>query len=113
MDTSIGAGQVSHIVFSIVYTCGSVLIVLWAFIGQTEGPVELIRFLSFFFVAGGLYALWLSVRRYKRRQSLRTQKTEFGIEFVWIDFDGSERRSSTDPTPQWDATEWSTHIEGD
>jgi hypothetical protein len=40
-------------------------------------------------------------RRHRRRASLRRD----GDAYVWVEFDGSERRSSRDPRPGWDREE--------
>jgi hypothetical protein len=45
------------------------------------------------------FALRRSGRKHRRRDSLRR---EDGGGYVWIELDGSRRRSDTDPRDQWD-----------
>ena len=53
----------------------------------------------------GAALLWDVARRLRRRRSLRQVTEDGGTVWVWIDLDGSLARSTTDPTPGWDAAD--------
>jgi hypothetical protein len=66
--------------------------------------------LFFFALAVGVLlfvgALHQGRARRRRRGSLRRERGPDGAEvFVWIELDGSERRSTRDPRPDWDSAE--------
>lgn len=49
----------------------------------------------------GLVFIWDSWRKYRRFRSVRCERGEEGAIFIWTELSGAERRSTTDPRPQW------------
>jgi hypothetical protein len=46
------------------------------------------------------YGTWLA---WRRRRSLRVEERDGTTWYVWIEIDGSERRSTKDPRDDWDS----------
>ncbi|MBF9059861.1 hypothetical protein HKCCSP123_11780 [Rhodobacterales bacterium HKCCSP123] len=87
------------LIFSILWTVGSTALILVNFddlVGWERGVVLL-------FPLAGLFAThsaWLARRR---RRSLRVETRDGTTWYVWVELDGSERRSTRDPRDDWDS----------
>ena len=88
-----------RLVFAVIWTTLTLLLALFA----TDGMEPWERKLIFLFPAFGLVFTVLSWMHWRRRSSLRTEVVGGATVYVWIDFCGRERRSETDPRPDWDA----------
>ncbi|MEM9901856.1 MAG: hypothetical protein AAF865_10935 [Pseudomonadota bacterium] len=85
--------------FTVIWTLLVVGLALATF-GEADSVTR--AFLSAFALFGilGIYLSWPHARR---ERSLRKEKDGEVELFVWIELDGNERRSTTDPRPEWDA----------
>jgi hypothetical protein len=89
----------SGLIFSILWTV--VVTVLIA--GGIEDLADWERALAALFPLFGLFAIratWLDRRRWR---SLRVEDRGGTAVYVWIEIDGSERRSTKDPRDDWDS----------
>lgn len=87
------------LVFCILWTVVSTALIL----GNFDDLVGWERTVALLFPLAGFIATtsaWLALRR---RQSLRTETRDGATWYVWIDLDGSERRSTRDPRDDWDS----------
>ena len=50
----------------------------------------------------GFIVIWDGLRKLRRIRSVRREETPDGPVYVWTELDGSEKRSSEDPRPEWD-----------
>ncbi|MEL6207580.1 MAG: hypothetical protein AAFR47_20035 [Pseudomonadota bacterium] len=57
------------------------------------------------FPLSGVVFIWDSLRHYRRRKSVRKIDEDGSEAYVWIEFDGTERRSRRDPREEWDAAD--------
>ncbi|PWJ21886.1 hypothetical protein [Jannaschia seohaensis] len=58
-----------------------------------------------FAVAAAVAVAVLASRADRRRRRRRASLRQDGDAYVWVELDGSERRSSRDPRPGWDREE--------
>jgi hypothetical protein len=87
------------LIFSILWTVASTVIIATNFEGLS--PFE--RALAVLFPLFGLFAVRTSWLHWRRRSSLRIQENDGATWYVWIELDGSERRSTRDPRDDWDS----------
>lgn len=88
-------------VFATLWTAVTLALAV-AFGGELEGWERAVFML---FPAFGAVFMWVTWRELRRRSSLRTEVVGGVTVYVWIDLDGRERRSQTDPRPDWDDAE--------
>ncbi|NKX44777.1 hypothetical protein [Roseicyclus persicicus] len=86
------------LIFAILWTVVSTALIL----GTLSELADWERALAILVPVFGLFAIrasWLALRR---RRSLRVEQ-EGGLSvYVWIEMDGTERRSTRDPRDDWD-----------
>ena len=85
---------------------GAILIMVVVLFWQGPGvadPALVSRFLMVIAPLVGVLFVWDSLRRRRRGRSLRCEDVAGRRVYVWTDLDGVERRSATDPRPEWDA----------
>jgi hypothetical protein len=86
-------------VVSILVTVLSLVVILSNLQNLTGVERAILVFFPFF----GLVAIYASWRDLRRRRSLRVEKDGDSTWYVWVEFDGSTRRSTRDPREDWDA----------
>jgi hypothetical protein len=87
------------LIFSILWTVISTALL----VSNLDALADWERALAVLFPLFGLFAIrasWLDLRR---RRSLRVQEESGATWYVWLDLDGSERRSTRDPRDDWDS----------
>ncbi|MEM6973270.1 MAG: hypothetical protein AAF577_10745 [Pseudomonadota bacterium] len=86
---------------------------LWAF-WQDESVQDdmALMVLVHLFPLFGLIFMWVTWPYWRRRRSLRIEETGGVTVYIWIELDGSERRSETDPREEWDSSEGDSDGDG-
>ena len=87
------------LIFCILWTVGGTTLIVTNF-GDLVGWE---RGVALLFPVAGLIATYFAWRDLRRRRSLRTETRDGTTWYVWIELDGSERRSTRDPRNDWDS----------
>jgi hypothetical protein len=87
------------LIFSILWTVLSTILILSGF----DDLSGMERSLALLFPIFGLFAIYATWRDLRRRRSLRVEEDRDSTWYVWVDFDGSTRRSTRDPREDWDS----------
>ena len=87
------------LIFSILWTGVSAFLILSSL--DQLAPWE--RGIALFFPLFGLFAIHVSWVHWRRRRSLRVEEDGGATWYVWIEIDGSLRRSKKDPRDDWDS----------
>ena len=85
--------------FCILWTVVGTALIL----GNFESLVGWERSVALMFPLAGLFATSMSWLVLRRRRSLKVEHRDGATWYVWIEFDGSERRSTKDPRDDWDS----------
>ena len=88
--------------FSLFWLTAVIVLTLatWGGAIHTEEPS--VKWVLLGFVAFGVLVVYLSYRRHRRRKSLRIEEEDGTAVYVWVELDGSVRRSRKDPRDDWD-----------
>ena len=87
------------LVFCILWTVVSTALIL----GNFDDLVGWERTVALLFPLAGLIATYGTWLAWRRRRSLRTETHDGTTWYVWIEIDGSLRRSKKDPRDDWDS----------
>ena len=87
------------LLFSIFWTVGSTVLIVASF----DQLADWERAVAMLFPAVGLILVHASWLRWRRRRSLRVEHCDGATYYVWVEIDGSERRSTKDPRDDWDS----------
>ncbi|MFY9246954.1 MAG: hypothetical protein WAO88_14305, partial [Roseicyclus sp.] len=83
------------LVFCILWTIVSTALIL----GSLDGLSGWERMVALLFPLGGLFATYSAWLAWRRCKSLRIETLDGATWYVWIELDGSKRRSTKDPRP--------------
>ncbi len=96
----------ARLILSVIWTVFATGICIGLFLQERDaGNGLLVLALMVVFLLFGLVFMWDSVRRLRRRNSVRKVRENGADTYVWIEFDGTERRSRRDPREEWDAAD--------
>ena len=87
------------LIFAILWTCLSAVLI-FTNLDQLQ-PWE--RGVALLFPLFGLFAIHATWVRWRRRRSLRVEEDGESTWYVWVEIDGSARRSRKDPRDDWDS----------
>ena len=87
------------LIFSILWTGVSTVLIF----SNLEELAPWERGIALLFPLFGLFAIHATWVRWRRRRSLRVEEHGGSTWYVWIEIDGSPRRSRKDPRDDWDA----------
>ena len=87
------------LIFSVLWTLGCALLIFSNFdqLGPLERPVAIL------FLLAGAFFVHTTWRQWRRRRSLRVETHGDSTWYVWVEFDGSTKRSTRDPREDWDS----------
>ncbi len=85
--------------FGIIWTILTAILVI-AFSRQDDFQAQstLFKVIMTLMPFAGFLVIWDGYRKLKRFRSVRVEDGTF----IWTELDGTERRSPTDPRPEWD-----------
>ena len=87
------------LIFAILWTGLSAVLILTT-LDQLQ-PWE--RGVALLFPLFGLFAIQATWVRWRRRRSLRVEEEGGATVYLWVEIDGSPRRSTKDPREDWDS----------
>jgi hypothetical protein len=94
-----GPAAMFALVFCILWTVVSTALI----VGNFDDLVGWDRPIALMFPLAGLVATYGTWLAWRRRRSLRVEERDGVTWYVWIEIDGSERRSTKDPRDDWDS----------
>jgi uncharacterized protein (DUF58 family) len=93
------AGAMYPLIFAILWTGLSAVLIL-STLDQLQ-PWE--RGVALLFPLVGLFVVHATWLRWRRRRSLRVEEDDGATCYLWVEIDGSTRRSKKDPRDDWDS----------